>query len=183
MEKFASCDPPQGQVDPLRPFNAAPPTGRARTAAQDIVAALALPASCPALSEPVRLLPLTGLHRLPRDTSMLYDIGCVDASGRVANRDIVAALRWQPGDKLEIILTSGTIVIRASSDGLFSVLQKSRIIIPITARRRHAIGPGDRVLLAAAPDYGVVIVYQLSTLDEMVTRYHSTYSADEISRA
>jgi bifunctional DNA-binding transcriptional regulator/antitoxin component of YhaV-PrlF toxin-antitoxin module len=129
------------------------------------------------------MLPLTGLHRLPRDTSMLYDIGRVDASGRVTNRDIVAALRWQPGDKLEIILTSGTIVIRVSSDGLFSVPQKPRIVIPMTARRRHAIESGDHVLLAAAPDYGVVIVYPLSTLDEMVTRYHSAYSADGISQA
>ncbi len=112
---------------------------------------------------------------------MLYDIGRVDASGRVANRDIVAALGWRPGDKLEIILTSGAIVIRASSDGLFSVPRRPRIIIPLRARRRHAIGPGDHVLLAAAPDYGIVIVYPLSTLDEMVARYHSAYSAAEIS--
>jgi hypothetical protein len=37
------------------------------------------------------------------------------------------------------------------------------------------------VLLAAAPDYGIVIVYPLSVVDEMIARYHSTYSAVELA--
>jgi len=113
---------------------------------------------------------------------MLYDIGRVDDSGRVGNRDIVEALRWQPGDKLETILAQGAIIIRVSSDGPFSVRQRPRIIIPATARRRWAIKPGDHVLVAAAPEYGLVIVYPLSALDEMITHYHSAYPAEEIPR-
>ena len=34
---------------------------------------------------------------------MLYDIGRVDASGRVASNDIVNALHWRPGSKLDVI--------------------------------------------------------------------------------
>src|SRR5579863_9997628 len=105
---------------------------RSRTTAQDIVAALALPAPPPAL--PIRPLPLTGLHRLPRDTSMLYDIGQVDASGRVASHDIVAALGWKPRDRLELLLTAGAIVLRACPDGLFRMPERPRIIIPAAAR-------------------------------------------------
>jgi len=122
------------------------------------------------------------LHRLPSDTSMLYDIGQVDASGRVASREILDALRWQPRDRLELILTAGAIVLRACSDGLFSLPQRPRIVIPATARRRHAIKPGDHVLLAAAPDYNTVIVYPLSALDEMIARYHSAHPAAGASR-
>jgi hypothetical protein len=122
------------------------------------------------------------LHCLPRDTSMLYDIGQVDASGRVASHDIVDALRWQPQERLELILTPGAIVLRACPDGLFSLPQRPRIIIPATARRRHAIKPGDHVLLAAAPDYNTVIVYPLSALDEMIARYHSAHPATGASR-
>ena len=33
-------------------------------------------------------------------------IGRVDASGRVAHREITDALRWQPGDRLEMSLTA-----------------------------------------------------------------------------
>jgi len=148
---------------------------RGRTTAQGVVATLALPALPSSL--PARPLPLPGLHRLPRDTSMLYDIGPVDASGRVKSRAIVAALRWQPRDSLELILAAGAIVLRASPDGLLSVPQRPCIVIPARARRRHAIRPGDHVLLAAAPDYGTVIVYPPSALDEMIARYHSAHPA------
>jgi hypothetical protein len=145
-----------------------------------VVATLALPALPSAL--PARPLPLPGLHRLPRDTSMLYDIGPVDASGRVKSCDIVAALRWQPRDRLELILTASAIVLRPSPGGLLSVPQRPCIVIPARARRRHAIRPGDHVLLAAAPDYGTVIVYPLSALDEMIASYHSAHPATGASR-
>jgi hypothetical protein len=160
---------------PLRQPGAATRFRCGRTTAQGVVATLALPASPPSL--PTRPPLLTGLHQLPRDTSMLYDIGQVDASGRVASRDIVAALCWQPRDRLELILTAGAIVLRASSDGLFCMPQSLRIVIPARARRRHAIRPGDHVLLAAAPDYGTVLVYPLSALDEMIASYHSAHPA------
>jgi hypothetical protein len=151
--------------------------GRSRTSAQCVVAALTLPASVPATSHPLRPPPLTDLHRLIHDTSLRYGMGRVDTSGRVANGDIVEALSWQPGDKLEMILSHGAIVIRASPDGLFFVPRRPRIIIPARARRGCAIRPGDHVLLAAAPDYGIVIVYPLPVVDEMVARYHSGPSA------
>jgi bifunctional DNA-binding transcriptional regulator/antitoxin component of YhaV-PrlF toxin-antitoxin module len=165
---------------PLRRPGAAAAFRRGRTTAQGVVASLAIPASPPSL--PGGPPPLTGLHRLPRDTSMLYDIGQVDASGRVASRDIVAALCWQPRDRLELILTAGAIVLRRSSDGLFRVPQGPRIVIPVRARRCHAIRPRDHVLLAAAPDYGTVIVYPLSALDEMIANYHSAHHATGASR-
>jgi bifunctional DNA-binding transcriptional regulator/antitoxin component of YhaV-PrlF toxin-antitoxin module len=155
---------------------------RAPTTAHGVVAALALPAAPRASRQSIRPLPLTSLDRLPRDASMLYDIGRVDASGRVENRNIIEALRWQAGDKLELILAQGAIVIRASSDGHFSVPRRPRIIIPATARQRHAIRPGDHVLVAAAPEYGVLIMYPLSILNEMIASYHSAYPDDELSR-
>jgi hypothetical protein len=146
------------------------------------VASLELPAARPASGQPASPLPLTGLHRLPRDASMLYDIGRVDGSGRVAGNDIVNALHWRPGGKLEVILTSRAIVIRAASDGLFSVPQRPCIIIPSHARRPLGIKPGDQVLIAAAPDYGLAIVYPLSALDEMISRYHSAQRKAELPR-
>ena len=154
-------------------------TARPRTTAQGIVASLALPAARTAPDQPVSPLPLTGLHQLPRDTSMLYDIGHVDDSGRVASNDIINALRWRPGSKLDVILTPRTIVIRAAPDGLFSVPRRPRIIIPSHVRRAHGINLGDHVLIAAAPDHGLVIVYPLSALDEMISRYHSAHREAE----
>jgi len=155
--------------------SAASPTGSARTAAQEIVTALALPLS-PASAEPLRPLPLIGLHQLSRDTTMLYGVGPVDASGRVKNRDIVRALGWQPGDKLEVIPTLGCIVILSSPDGLLSVPLKPCIVIPAAARQLHNIKAGDHVLLAAAPEYGVVIIHTRQAINDMLARYHSAHS-------
>jgi hypothetical protein len=153
-------------------------TRQPRTTAQGVIASLALPAARPETVRPVSPLPLTGLHQLPRDASMLYDIGRVDDSGRVASSDIINALHWQPGSKLDMILTPRTIVIRTAPGGRFRVPQRPCIIIPAHARRPHGISPGDHVLIAAAPGHGVVIVYPLSALDEMISRYHSAHRED-----
>jgi hypothetical protein len=150
------------------------PAMRPQTTAQGVVASLPLPLARPAPSQPASPLPLTGLHRLPRDASMLYDIGRVDGSGRIASIDIVNALNWSPGSKLDVILTPQSIVLRSAPDGLYSVPQRPCIVIPSHARRPHGIKPGDHVLIAAAPDHGLVIVYPLSALDQMISCYHST---------
>lgn len=147
-------------------------TRQPQATAQEVVTSLALPPAGPAPSQPPSPLPLTALHRLPRDASMLYDIGRVDSSGRVASNEIIGALHWHPGSTLEVILTPRAIVIRAASDGPFSVPRRPCIPIPSHARRPHGIKPGDHVLVAAAPDYGLVIVYPLAALDEMISRYH-----------
>ena len=105
-------------------------TRQSQTTAQGVIASLALPAARPAPSQPASPLPLSGLHPLPRDASMLYDIGRVDDSGRVASNEIINALQWRPGSKLEVILTPRTIVIRTAPGGRFRVPQRPRIIIP-----------------------------------------------------
>ena len=152
---------------------------RSRTTAQEVIAALVLPPANPAPSEPASPLPLTGLHRLPRDASMLYDIGRVDHSGRVASNDIIEALAWRPGSKLDVIVTPRTIVIRTAPGGRLRVPPRPCIVIPSHARRPHDISPGDHVLIAAALAHGLVIVYPLSALDEMISRYHTAHREDE----
>jgi bifunctional DNA-binding transcriptional regulator/antitoxin component of YhaV-PrlF toxin-antitoxin module len=158
--------------------NPASPTGRTRTAAQEIVAALALPL-CPVEPEPLRPLPLIDLHQLSRDTTMLYGVGRVDASGRVKSCDIIRALGWKPGDKLEIVSTFGGIVFLASPDGLFSVPRNPCVVIPVAARQQHNITAGDHVLLAAAPEYGVVIVHTRQAMNDMLARYHAASPGPE----
>ena len=152
--------------------NPAPPD--ARTAAQEIVAALALPLP-PVPAEPLHPLPLTSLHQPFRDTTMLYDVARVDESGRISNRDIIRALGWQPGDKLDVLPALGGIVILASPDGLHTMPAKSCIAIPAAARRLHNIETGDHVLLAAAPEYGIVVIHTRQAINDMLARYHSAF--------
>lgn len=155
------------------------PGARPRTTAHGVVTALALPAARAETDQPVSPLPPGGLRQLPRDASMLYDIRRIDKSGRVASGDIIDALRWQPGNALDVIVTPRTIVIRTAPGGRLRVPPRPCIIIPAHARRPHGISPGDYVLIAAAPEFGLVIVYPLSALDEMISRYHAAHREDE----
>lgn len=154
---------------------AASPAAGTRTAAQEIVAALAIPLP-QASAEPLRPLPLTSLYQLSRDTTMLYDVDRVDESGRISNRDIVRVLGWHPGDRLDVIPALGGIVILSSPDGLLTVSAGPRILIPAAARRIHHIETGDHVLLAAAPEYGIVIIHTRQAVNDMLLRYHSAFS-------
>jgi bifunctional DNA-binding transcriptional regulator/antitoxin component of YhaV-PrlF toxin-antitoxin module len=155
--------------------NAAAPAAGVQTAAQGIVAALALPLSPASPEEPRRPLPLAGLPQLSRDTTVLYGVGRVDVSGRVSNQEIVRALGWRPGDRLEVILTLGGIVVLSSPEGLLSMSVKPYIVIPAAARRLHNIEAGDHVLLAAAPEYGFVVIHTRQAMNDMLARYHSSF--------
>jgi hypothetical protein len=144
-----------------------------------VVAALTLPAARPA-SPPADPLPLTALHRLPRDASMLYDIGRVDDSGRVFCNEIINELDWRPGTRLDVILTPLAIVIRAAPGGLFSAQRRTCILLPSHVRHPHGIKAGDDVLLAAAPEHGLLLVHPLAALDDMISRYHSPQQEAEL---
>lgn len=146
----------------------------APAAADRLIQALSLPLLAPAAGRAPRPLPLTELPPLPRDGSVLYGIARVDASGRVASRELVAALGWNPGDRLDLTVIAAAILIRAAAGGLLAVPRKPGIVLPAAARHRCAISTGDHVLLAAAPRYGIVIVHTMSALDDMLARHHAT---------
>jgi hypothetical protein len=136
-------------------------------AAQQIIKALALPVLSRA-SEPPRPM-LSRLPRLPRETSMLYTIGRADRSGRVTNRGITDAVRWRPGDRLAMTLTPSAVVLCPSPDA-----------IPVTARRLLSITPGDELLLAAAPEYRIVITHTMQAVEDMLTSFYAQIAADEL---
>jgi len=161
---------------PTKTAAAEPGIGDVQKTSMQIVSALAIPGPRIMSPEPICPLPIPDLHRLPRDGSMLYGIGPVDASGRVASHEIVEALGWRPGDRVEVIVAPRAIVMRSSPGGLVSVPQRPCVVIPGTIRHRRGIRTGDHVLLAAAPDHGVVIVHTLSDLDDMLSDYHASRS-------
>jgi bifunctional DNA-binding transcriptional regulator/antitoxin component of YhaV-PrlF toxin-antitoxin module len=161
---------------PTKRAPGAPGKGDAQKTSQQIVSAIGLPGPRIGSPEPICPLPIPDLHRLPRDGSMLYGIGRVDASGRVANHEIVKVLGWRPGDRVDVIVAPRAIVMRSSPGGLVSVPQRPCVVIPGTIRHHCGIRTGDHVLLAAAPDHGVVIVHTLSDLDDMLSDFHASRS-------
>jgi len=147
-------------------------------AAQQIIEALALPTASRAPAAP-RPLPLSRLPRLPRETSMMYGIARVDPSGRVTSRGITDAMRWRPGDRLAMTLTPSAVVLCPSPGGLLRVPRRLCIAIPVTARRLLSITPGDELLLAAAPEYRIVITHTMQAVEDMLASFYAQIAADE----
>ena len=146
-------------------------------AAQQIIKALALPTASRAPAAP-RPMPLSHLPRLPRETSMMYGIGRADPSGTVTSRGITDALRWQPGDRLAMTLTPSAVVLFPSPGGLLRVPRRPCVAIPVTARRR--ISPGDELLLAASPEYRIVIMHTMQAMEDMLVSFYAHIAADEL---
>jgi hypothetical protein len=143
-----------------------------RTAAEQIVQALRLPQSGPGPAPP-RPLPLSSLPRLPRETSMLYYIGRLDRSGRITNGSIMEAVRWQPGDRLDISLAPGAAIYRPAADGTLRIPRRPCIIVPASTRHFLDIAARDNVLIAAAPAYQVVIVHTMRAVDDMLVSFYT----------
>lgn len=51
--------------------------------------------------------------------------------------------------------------------------------MPVAVRRWCAVRAGDRVLLVAAPDRGVLVVHTMAALDAMLGRYHAALAGGE----
>ncbi|MGW1680066.1 hypothetical protein [Saccharopolyspora sp. NPDC002376] len=125
---------------------------------------------------------ITRLAALPGETTMLYRIAAIDERGRVAERSVIHALGWGPGERLQFGLISNTaIAVQPDSGGVFSLARRSHLPIPVTARRWCGLQAGDRVLLATAPDHGVLVVYTMSALDTMVMAFRASAGGGEAS--
>jgi bifunctional DNA-binding transcriptional regulator/antitoxin component of YhaV-PrlF toxin-antitoxin module len=123
-----------------------------------------------------RPLPLARLVAA-RVRSTVYGLTAVDARGRVADQTVVRALGWQPGDRLTIQVTTDVITVVADPGGPLAVSGQGRVHLPAAARHACAIRAGDRVLLAAEPADGVLVVHPLASLDAMLS-HHRDHTID-----
>jgi hypothetical protein len=138
------------------------PTSIIRTPSSvDSTRARALPLAAPPAPPPV-------------PAHVIYGMGRIDASGRVADRVVTQALGWQLGDRLTLSGTSGVVVARRNPAGMVALGQKPYITVPAVLRTRCGLRAGDRVLLAAMPDEDLLTVYPLSTLHQAIQHSRPT---------
>jgi AbrB family looped-hinge helix DNA binding protein len=110
-----------------------------------------------------RPLPLAGPPERP---DVVYGLGRIDASGRVADRAIISALGWRGGDRLTLTAEAGVMVARRDPDGVVTVPARPYIVIPAAVRRRCGLRAGDRVLLAAVPADDTLAAYSFAVVDQ-----------------
>jgi hypothetical protein len=145
------------------------------------IAALIPPRLAGPLSDRIRSanrgrLPLVELPPLPQSSSLRYGMGKIDSDGRVSNSSIITALGWSEGDRLHMALLGQSVVVHREPTGAFRLGRKPYLVLPVTVRRRSGLGPGQQVLLAADPNYDMLVVHPQAALDAMITAYHASLS-------
>jgi hypothetical protein len=90
--------------------------------------------------------------------------------GRVADRALLAELGGKAGQRLDIRVSGGLVVIAADARGVFQVTPQCYVNLPVAARRWCGLAKGDRVLLAGYPDGGLLAVHPPKVLDAVMDR-------------
>ena len=102
----------------------------------------------------------------PGRPDVVYCFGRIDASGRVADRAIIAALGWRGGDRLTLTADAGVMIARRDPGGMVTVPARPYVVIPAALRRRCGLRAGDRVLLAASPGEDMLAAYSFAVVDQ-----------------
>jgi hypothetical protein len=123
-------------------------------------------------------LPLPDLPT-PQSRVMVYGLAALDASGRIADRAVVRALGWAPGTRLHIQEGGGLIVVRLDRQGVFTVTGQGHLHLPATVRHWCGLTVGDRVLLAASPPDGLLVVHPPASLDALIVQLHTAVLGGE----
>jgi hypothetical protein len=104
---------------------------------------------------------------------VVYGIGRIDASGRIADRAVISALGWAGGDRLTLTADAGVVTARRDPGGMITLPARAYIAIPAALRRRCGLRPGDRVLLAAVPADDTLTAYCLAVVDQAIRAHDS----------
>ena len=122
-----------------------------------------------------RPLPLARPAAVPSaPADVVYGIGRIDASRRIADRAVTSALRWCGGDRLTLTADAGVVIARRDQGGMVTMPGRAYIAIPAALRRRCGLRPGDRVLLAAAPGDDMLAAYSFAVVDQAI-RAHGAF--------
>jgi hypothetical protein len=105
---------------------------------------------------------------------VVYGIGRIDASGRIADRAVTSALGWCGGDRLTLTAEAGVVTARRDPGGMITLPGRAYIAIPAALRQRCGLRPGDRVLLAAVPGDDTLAAYSLAVVDQAI-RAHGAF--------
>src|SRR5260370_1026240 len=96
------------------------------------------------------------------------------------SRTSPGAGRASGGDLPALALPPSAGVLCPAPDGLLRVPPRPCIAIPVTARRLLSITPGDELLLAAAPEYRIVITHTMQAMEDMLASFYAQIAADEL---
>jgi hypothetical protein len=120
-------------------------------------------------------LPVARLRSPARKTKAHYVVTSVDLHGRLGDRSPVRLMGWEPGHPIAVTLAAGAIMVTSRPGAGEAVTGHGHLRLPAPVRRASRLQPGDRLLVAAHPDAGLLVAYTPSALDQMILAYHCTH--------
>ena len=124
-------------------------------------------------------LPLLKLST-KRIGSAVYGLSPLDAGGRIPAKALIDALGWEADQRLEMRVSRGLVAVYADSRGIFKVTSRRFLYLPLAARRWCDLKAGGRVLLAAYPDGGLLLVHPPVVFDEVVAQvFQSVWGGED----
>jgi hypothetical protein len=105
------------------------------------------------------------------EARLICGTATMDCNGRLAEATVIAALRWAVGARLDIDVRAGLVVVSAAPDAAFTITQLGQIRLPAPVRHRCQLAAGDRLLLAADPDAGRLLVYPPRVWQTMISQF------------
>ncbi|GIG59255.1 hypothetical protein Lfu02_36270 [Longispora fulva] len=126
---------------------------------------------------PQPALPASPPRHAPQD--WLLGIARPDASGRVTEQDLLLALTWSPGCRVDIKVRNVSIVVSAATAGRHAIGIRGEIPLPVAARRMCAFTPGEPLVLAADVALSRLIVQSARSVAQLLADLDAPYSATQ----
>ncbi len=100
--------------------------------------------------------------------AMVYGTAAIDCNGRA------------PGTRLNIRENGGLMLITADGHGVFRLTGQGHLRLPATVRHWCGLVAGDRVLLAADPTAGLLVVHPPAAVDAMIAELHARVLGSDV---
>jgi len=121
-------------------------------------------------------LPVLPRLSLPMDTGpdgLILGMARLDRSGRLSARDVLRALAWRPGHRVDLGVVDGVLVIASVSAGQHVVGGRGELRLPHTTRQMCGIAAGQPVVLAASVPQNVLVVYPACVVARLLDEFHA----------
>ncbi|GAA5199565.1 hypothetical protein GCM10023322_75450 [Rugosimonospora acidiphila] len=126
---------------------------------------------------PMPVLPRLSLPSDQNPDGLVLGMARLDRSGRLSARDLLGALGWQPGHRIDIGIVAGVLVASSSPTGQHVVHGRGELSLPATARSMCNLPPGVSVLLAASPAQNVLVIHPVATVARLLIEHHARLTA------
>ena len=124
-------------------------------------------------------LPLPDAPPPPRRDAV-FGMCALDDKGRISDVRVMAALGWEPWQRVAFSVAHGVIVVDADEAGGQAVCGRGCLRLPAGMRRAVAIGLRERVLLAALIEPRRLVVHPMVHLDRWSMPVHTAVLGGEL---